>query len=114
MIKSVFTSFGSIFTALFASSCCVGPLAFTLLGVGGIGFGVGLEKYRPYMLVVTSILLGFSFYMAYRPVKGVCVDGKCEVEQINKTRKITKPILWISASVAVVFMFIPQILLIIS
>jgi len=82
--------------------------------VGGIGFGVSLERYRPFMIVVTSILLGISFYLAYRPLKGVCVDGKCEVEQISKTRKTKKTILWISACVAVVFMFIPQRLLIIS
>ena len=114
MVKSSFASIGSVFTAFIASSCCIGPLAFTLLGAGGIGFGVGLEKYRPIMLVVTLALLGISFQMAYRPIEEDCVDGKCEVEQIRKSRKINRATLWISAGVAVIFMFVPQLLLIIT
>lgn len=111
MIKSLFTSFGSIFTALVASSCCIGPLAFTLLGVGGIGFGVSFEKYRPLLIVVTSILIGFSYYMVNRPLEKLCVDGKCDIDEAKRKRKINRIILSVSAGIATVFMFVPQILL---
>ena len=114
MVKSLFTSFGSIFTAFVASSCCIGPLAFTLLGVGGIGFGASFEKYRPLLIVITSILIGMSYYMVNRPLEKLCIDGKCDIDKAIKTRKINRIILGISAGVAVVFMFIPQILLIIT
>ena len=111
MIKSMFASFGSIFTAFVASSCCVGPLAFILLGVGGIGFGASFEKYRPLLIVLTSILIGISYYMVNRPLEKQCIDGKCDIEEAKRKRKINRIILGISAGIAVVFMFVPQFLL---
>ena len=114
MINSLFASFGSIFTALVASSCCIGPLAFTLLGVGGIGFGASFEKYRPLLIILTSLLIGSSYYLVNRPLEKLCIDGKCDIDKAVKTRKINRIILGISAGAAVVFMFIPQLLLLIT
>ena len=113
MINSLFASFGSIFTAVAASSCCIGPLAFTLLGVGGIGFGASLEKYRPLLIVLTSILFGISYFMVNRPLEKICIDGKCSIEEANKSRKINRIILGISAIIALIFLFVPQFLLLI-
>lgn len=113
MINSMFSSFGSIFTAFAASSCCVGPLAFTLLGVGGIGFGASLEQYRPLLIVLTSVLMGFSYYMVNRPLEQLCIDGKCDIDKANKTRKINRIILGVSSIIAVIFLFVPQLLLLI-
>ncbi len=107
----MFASFGSIFTAFVASSCCIGPLAFILLGVGGIGLGASFEKYRPLLIVLTSILIGFSYYMVNRPLEKQCIDGKCDIEEAKRKRKINRIILGISAGIAVVFMFVPQFLL---
>ena len=111
MIKSLFTSFGSIFTAFVASSCCIGPLAFTLLGVGGIGFGASFEKYRSLLIVLTTILIGISYHLVNRPLEKQCIDGKCDIEEAKSKRKINRIILGISAGIAVVFMFVPQFLL---
>ena len=113
MINNMFASFGSIFTAFVASSCCMGPLAFTLLGVGGIGFGASLEQYRPLMLVLTLVLIGFSYYMVNRPLEKICIDGKCSIEEATKTRKINRIILGVSSIIAVIFLFVPQFLLLI-
>ena len=113
MINSLFASFGSIFTALVASSCCIGPLAFTLLGVGGIGFGTSLEKYRPLLIVLTSILFGISYIMVNRPLEKQCADGKCDIKEAARMRKINRIILGISAIIALIFLFIPQFLLLI-
>ena len=111
MIKSLFTSFGSIFTAFVASSCCIGPLAFIFLGVGGIGFGASFEKYRPLLILLTTILIGISYYLVNRPLEKQCIDGKCDIEEAKSKRKINRIILGISAGIAVVFMFVPQFLL---
>jgi len=110
VINNLIASFGSIFTALIASSCCIGPLAFTLLGLGGIGFGVSFEKYRPLLIVITSIQIGISYYLVDRPLEKICIDGKCDFEKAVKTRKINRIMLGNIAGVAVVFIFIPQIL----
>ena len=107
----MFASFGSIFTAFVASSCCIGPFAFILFGAGGIGFGASFEKYRPLLIVLTSVLIGFSYYMVNRPLEKICIGGKCSIEEAIKTRKINRIILGISAGIAVVLMFVPQFLL---
>ena len=114
MINNLVASVGSIFTAFLASSCCIGPLAFTLLGVGGIGFGASFENYRPLLIVLTSVLIGFSYYRVSRPLKKLCIDGKCDIEKAAKRRKINRIILGITAGVAVVFLLIPQILVLIA
>jgi len=110
----LFASFGSIFTAFVASSCCIGPFAFLLFGVGGIGFGASFEKYRPLLVILTTILIGISYYLVNRPSEKQCIDGKCDVEEAKSKRKINRIILGISAGVAVVFLFIPQILVLIA
>ena len=114
MINNLFASFGSIFTAFVASSCCIGPLAFIFLGVGGIGFGASFEKYRPLLIILTTILIGISYYLVNRPLKKLCVDGNCDIEKAVKRKKINRIMLGITAGVAVVFLFIPQILLLIT
>lgn len=57
---------GSVAAALAASACCVGPLVFALLGIGGAGALVALEPYRPLLVGVTLGLLGVGFYLTYR------------------------------------------------
>ena len=114
MIKSLFTSFGSIFTAFVASSCCIGPLAFIFLGVGGIGFGASFEKYRPLLIILTTILIGISYYSVNRPLEKLCIDGKCDIKEAKSKRKINRIILGISAGFATVFMFVPQFLLLLT
>ncbi|HHO54391.1 MAG TPA: hypothetical protein ENK18_26850 [Deltaproteobacteria bacterium] len=58
---------GSVVAALAASACCVGPLIFALLGIGGAGLLVALEPYRPVLMVVTAVLLGTGFLLTTRP-----------------------------------------------
>ena len=111
MIKSSYASMSSIFTAFIASSCCIGPLAFIFLGVGGIGFGASFEKYRPLLILLTTILIGISYYLINRPLEKQCIDGKCDIIEAKSKRKINRIILGISAGIAVVFMFVPQFLL---
>ena len=59
-------SAGSILSAFLASACCVGPLIFALLGLGGAGLLVKFEPYRPYFMAITFALLGTGFYFTYR------------------------------------------------
>jgi mercuric ion transport protein len=52
---------GAIAAAVAASACCIGPLVFALLGIGGAGFLVALEPYRPVFTVVTVGLLSIGW-----------------------------------------------------
>ena len=56
-----------ILSAIGASICCVGPLVLLALGVSGawIGSLTALEPYRPILIGLTLLFLGFAFYRLY-------------------------------------------------
>ena len=41
------TLVAAVLTAVAASACCVGPLIFAALGIGGAALLVAMEPYRP-------------------------------------------------------------------
>lgn len=47
---------GAIVAAFAASLCCLGPLIFAALGLGGAGLLVKFEAYRPYFAALTLVL----------------------------------------------------------
>ena len=96
---------GSIVSGLLASACCIGPLFFSLLGLGSVGVAATLEKWRPLFMAVTFGFLGLAFYFTYRKKAVTCEDGSCQVKTAGKARKIT---LWIVAFLAVAFAFYPK------
>lgn len=62
------TALASVLAASIASACCIGPVAFVLLGAGAFGASLSaLEPYRPMLLGLTAVLLCGAFYVAYRP-----------------------------------------------
>lgn len=107
MDKTTLASAGSIFSALLASLCCIGPVVFSLIGAGSLGFAVAFEPYRPYLLAITVLFLGAGFYFTYRKREVQCEDGTCRIESTSKWNKV---LLWVAAVVALVFMLFPQIL----
>lgn len=108
---------GAIVAAVAASACCVGPLIFAVLGIGGAGALVALEPYRPVFLVVTAALLGVGFYLTYRKPKVATVevnansDGEgddcgCEMPATNKAGK---RMLWVATGIVVVALAFPYV-----
>lgn len=81
-------SVGSIATAIVVSLCCIGPAAAALIGAGSLGVFSAFEKYRPYLMALTALLLGFAFYFAYRKREVKCDDGSCKIESASKWNKI--------------------------
>src|SRR5260370_38570868 len=80
---------GAVLAALGASLCCIGPLAFAIVGVGGAGLLVKFEAYRPYFTLATVGLLGLGFYFSYRP-RRIAEDARagpqCGSEHPRTTR----------------------------
>ncbi len=107
MNKAILTTSGSVLSALLASLCCIGPVVFSIIGAGSLGFAAAFEPYRPYLMAMTVIFLGAGFYFTYRKREVACDDGSCKVESASALAKV---ILWVAAAIAVVFMFFPQIL----
>lgn len=86
MRNSTFSG-GGIATAILASLCCLGPAAAAIIGVSSLGVFAAFEKYRPYLIALTAILLGCAFYFAYRKCEVKCEDGSCKIESAGKWNK---------------------------
>jgi mercuric ion transport protein len=55
---------GSVFSAMAASLCCIGPIAMLLLGTSGAVAATFLAKWRLPLLGITILLLGFFWHLA--------------------------------------------------
>ncbi len=93
-VNETVASFGSVVTAFFASACCIGPLAFAFLGIGGLGFATKFEPYRPYFILLTAFFLGVGFYFNYRKPSSKEDEECCEPLQVQKRRRINRIVLW--------------------
>jgi|SaaInl7_100m_RNA_FD_contig_21_1465257_length_562_multi_9_in_0_out_0_1 mercuric ion transport protein len=85
---------GGLFGALLASSCCIVPLVFVTLGIGGTWMGqlTAMEPYKPILVAVTVAFLGFSFWHVYFKPRAVCADGSfCAMPASNR---VTQFVLW--------------------
>lgn len=100
-------SVGSVFTAAVASVCCIGPLLFVLLGVGGAGFLAQFAPFRPFFILLTVGLLGIAHYLTYRKKGRHCRPGEaCASPQWQRANKI---VLWIATALATLFLLVPYL-----
>ena len=62
-----FLATGGIIAALGAASCCVLPLALTLMGVSGAWMANlrALNPYQPYFIGLAALAIGYGFYQVY-------------------------------------------------
>ncbi len=97
---------GGIGAAAVASACCIGPVAFSLMGAGALGAAaVRLEPYRPWFMAFTLMLLGLAFYGAYRPLSADgCEDAVCTPQ----SRRGAKVLAWLAALIAALLIAFPH------
>lgn len=89
---------GVVVAAVAASLCCIIPLLFAGAGVTAIVMADKFAVLRPYMLVVTGLLLLAGFYFAYRPVKLDCEPGAaCGTPDSRKRARLG---LWLATGFA--------------
>lgn len=100
-VTPVKAALASVVAAGVASACCIGPVAFVLLGAGTIGASLAaLEPYRPVLLTATALLLGAAFYVAYRP------SSDCDTcSPASRTR--TRVAVWFAAAFATALVTFP-------
>ena len=111
MLRTILAPLGAVGTAVVSSLCCTGPLAFTLLGIGGATFGTSLAAYRPYALVASALLLSIAYRLNYGKKNNHVVECKsCEPAAPNRIRSFNRIAFWVAVSFSVTFMLIPQIL----
>ncbi|MGH8479784.1 MAG: mercuric transporter MerT family protein [Gammaproteobacteria bacterium] len=108
-IGKALVSVGSVIAALAASSCCVLPLLFLALGIGGAWIGnlTALAPYQPYFVVVTLGFLAAGFVMVYRKPRMVCAPGSyCARPASDRVAKLS---LWIATAIIAVALAFPYL-----
>lgn len=100
------TLISGIFASIAAASCCIGPVLFAVLGVSSAGFLSKMEPYRPYLTVITIILLGSAFYFTYRKknTEECNSDSYCANPKADKWNRI---ILWSATVLILGFLTFP-------
>ncbi|GAK46891.1 mercuric transporter MerT [Tepidicaulis marinus] len=74
--RNIFAA-GGVIGAILASTCCVVPLLFVMLGISGAWIGnlTALEPYKPYFAGIALVFIGLGFRQVYFKAKPACVDG---------------------------------------
>lgn len=89
MMKEKAVSAAGIITSILAAACCIGPPIFLAFGITGVELFSRVEWLRPYLILVTFILVGFSYRYAYG--KRVCQGGNCGLP----ARSVNRVLFWV-------------------
>lgn len=85
-MKSEKTSKGlvgvGIISAIAASLCCITPVLALISGASGAASAFSwLEPFRPYLIGITVLVLGFAWYLKLRPRKKEEIECACEEDK---------------------------------
>ncbi len=73
----------SLLTSITASLCCVTPVLALIAGTSGIASTFSwIEPFRPYLIGLTFLVLGFAWYQKLKPKKEI--DCDCETDKKPK------------------------------
>jgi hypothetical protein len=97
--STVVASVAALGSVIAASSCCL-PLLPFVFAAGAAGTSAFVARLRPYLLVLSVLLIAFGFYKSWRARQCNC----------KPSRIISTFLLWFSAIVVVVFIFFPQVI----
>ena len=96
--STVVASLAALGSVIVASSCCL-PLLPFLFAAGAAGTSAFVVQLRPYLLVLSVLLVAFGFYRSWRAKQCNC-----------KPSWISTFLSWFSAIVVVAFIFFPQVI----
>lgn len=98
---------GGILGAVAATSCCVLPLALTLLGVSGAWMANlrALAPYQPYFVGLAVLALGFGFYQVYWRPRRRCAEGDACARPLPN--RMVKTGLWTGTVIVTIAVLFP-------
>jgi hypothetical protein len=91
---------GSAIPSLLATLCCVGPVAYGVLGAGGVLVAARLQPWLPWLpwlLAASAVFLALGLWSAYRQRVAVIKGQACRV----RTSHTVRIILWVAAILTV-------------
>lgn len=113
-MKNEIKLFGvGLLTAITASLCCITPILALIAGTSGVASTFSwIEPFRPYLIGLTVLVLGFAWYLKLTPKKEI--DCECDTDdlpagQAGKTKFIqSKTFLGIVTVFAIVMLAFPS------
>jgi hypothetical protein len=96
--STVIASIAALGSVIAASSCCL-PLLPFLFAAGAASTSAFVAQFRPYLLVLSVLLIAFGFYKSWRAKQCNC-----------KPSRISTFLLWFSAIVVLVMILFPQVI----
>ena len=94
-----------LLTAITASLCCITPVLALIAGTSGIASTFSwIEPFRPYLIGLTILVLGFAWFQKLKPQKEI--DCECETDEKPKFIQ-SKKFLGIVTVFAVVMLAFP-------
>jgi len=95
----------SLLTAITASLCCITPVLALIAGTSGIASTFSwIEPFRPYLIGLTILVLGFAWYQKLKPKKEI--DCECETDEKPKFIQ-SKKFLGIVTAFAIIMLAFP-------
>jgi mercuric ion transport protein len=90
MKKENISSTGTLFASALAAICCVGPAVALVTGasMGILGSLMVLDPYRPWLLGLAAIMLGYSFFRLF------VRKTACACEADFRARKVSMMLFW--------------------
>lgn len=101
--------FAGGFSAILASTCCLGPLVLVSLGFSGAWIGnlAALEPYRPIFITVALGSLLLAWRRIFRPAAACKPSEVCASPQVRTTYKL---IFGVVAALTAVALGLPYVL----
>jgi mercuric ion transport protein len=103
---------GAVVAAFASSLCCLGPLIFAALGIGGAGLVVKLTPYRTPLAAITLALLATGFYFAYRPARASAVataNGPACACELPRASRLGRVMLWVATVLVIGLLSFPYL-----
>ncbi len=70
-----------VITAVAASLCCITPVLALISGASGIASSFSwMEPFRPYLIGITIVVLGFAWYQKLKPRTTEEIECACEAD----------------------------------
>ncbi|MBB6459674.1 hypothetical protein [Flammeovirga kamogawensis] len=116
-MRTLFNSVTAVFTALLASTCCLGPL-LSIVGLLGVSAAslAWLISVKPYLISISLLLTFYNLYQAYFPKKETaCCTVDNDYLQLSQSEKQTvhffqsKGFLWGVTIVTIITIVLPYI-----
>jgi len=83
-----------VITAIAASLCCITPVLALISGASGIASSFSwMEPFRPYLIGITVLVLGFAWYQKLKPRKADEIQCACETDDLP-AGEAGKPSFW--------------------